>query len=99
MKFAITNDDGIDEPGLAALARVCAELGDVVVVAPRHAHSGVSHRVTEDGPIDVEERRAGWFAVDGTPADCARVALHELCPEADWLVSGINAGANVGVDV
>lgn len=98
MKIVLTNDDGIDEPGLAALARVCSALGDVIVVAPTAPHSGVSHRVTES-VIAVAERSRGWYAVDGTPADCARVALHDICPDADWLVAGINAGANVGVDV
>ncbi|MCA9512060.1 MAG: 5'/3'-nucleotidase SurE [Myxococcota bacterium] len=97
-RIVLTNDDGIDEPGLAALARACAALGEVVVVAPVDAHSGVSHRVTE-AELAVEERGGGWYAVAGTPADCTRVALHAICPDADWVVAGINAGANVGVDV
>lgn len=99
MKFALTNDDGIDEPGIAALNDVCRELGETVVVAPATAQSGISHQVTEDGEIRIEERGPGRFAVHGTPADCARITLLEICPDADWLIAGINAGANVGVDV
>lgn len=99
MKFALTNDDGIDEPGIAALADVCREHGEVVVVAPATAQSGISHQVSEDGEIRIDERGPGRFAIHGTPADCARIALLEICPDADWLIAGINAGANVGVDV
>jgi 5'-nucleotidase len=99
MKFALTNDDGIDEPGLAALEGVCRALGEVVVVAPASPQSGISHQVTEGGEIRIDERGPGRFAVHGTPADCARIALLELCPDADWLIAGINAGANVGVDM
>jgi 5'-nucleotidase len=99
MKFALTNDDGIDEPGISALADVCRELGEIVVVAPATPQSGISHQVTEDGEIRIDERGPNRFAIHGTPADCARIALLEICPDADWLIAGINAGANVGVDV
>ena len=99
MKLVLTNDDGIDEPGMACLAEACSAFGEVVVVAPAGPRSAISHQVTEADPIHVEERRAGWFAVDGTPADCTRLAVRELCPDADWVLSGVNAGANLGVDV
>lgn len=99
MKIVITNDDGIDEPGIAALETLCRSLGETVVVAPSGPRSAISHQVTESGHIAVEERRPGWFAVDGTPADCTRLAVRELCPGADWLVAGINAGANLGMDI
>lgn len=99
VKIVITNDDGIDEPGLAALEAVCRKVAETVVVAPAGPRSAISHQVTETGSIAVEQRRPGWFAVDGTPADCARLAVCELCRDADWVLAGINAGANLGMDV
>jgi 5'-nucleotidase len=98
MRLLLTNDDGIDAPGLAALREAARQLGEPVVVAPTAAHSGCSHRVTTDGPIRVYQRAAG-FAVEGTPADCVRVALHDIVPDAAWVLSGINAGGNLGADV
>jgi 5'-nucleotidase len=99
MKFLLTNDDGIDAPGLAALAEVAAGLGDVAVVAPVATHSGCSHRVTTHEPILVDLRGDRRAAVRGTPADCVRVALHRYCPDFDWVLAGINAGGNLGADV
>jgi 5'-nucleotidase len=98
MKLLLTNDDGIDAPGLQALLAAARPLGEPVVVAPTGAHSGCSHRVTTDEPIRVERRPAG-FAVEGTPADCVRVALHDIAPDAAWVLAGINAGGNLGADV
>lgn len=99
MKLVLTNDDGIDEPGMGVLETLCRAHGEVVVVAPSGPRSAISHTVTERGEIRVDARGPGRFAVDGTPADCARLALRELAPDADWLISGINAGANLGADV
>jgi outer membrane protein assembly factor BamB len=65
---------------------------------PGTAHSGCSHRVTTDGPFRVERRPSG-LAVEGTPADCVRVALHDVVRGAAWVLSGINAGGNLGADV
>jgi 5'-nucleotidase len=98
MKLLLTNDDGIDAPGLVALLAAARPLGEPVVVAPVAAHSGCSHRVTTDGPIRVGRRPPG-FAVEGTPADCVRVALHEIAREVAWVLAGINAGGNLGADV
>jgi 5'-nucleotidase len=97
-KLLLTNDDGIGAPGLSALVAAARHLGEPVVVAPARAHSGCSHRVTTDGPIRVERRPDG-FAVEGTPADCVRVALHDIAPDAAWVLAGINAGGNLGADV
>src|SRR5205807_1792655 len=69
------------------------------VVAPAAVCSGCGHRVTTDSPFRVERRGPGRYAVEGTPADCVRVALHELAPAARWVLSGINAGGNLGADV
>src|SRR5262245_36371129 len=99
MKLLLTNDDGIDAPGLGALLAAAAGVGEPVVVAPLDAHSGCSHRVTTHGPIRVERRGPGRFAVAGTPADCVRVGLHDLAPDAGWVLAGINAGGNLGADV
>ncbi|MBI1312895.1 5'/3'-nucleotidase SurE [bacterium] len=99
MKFLLTNDDGIDAPGIAALAEVAAQFGEVFVVAPDQVHSGCGHRVTSEGAISINELGPGRWAISGTPADCVRVALWKLVPDADWILSGINAGGNLGVDV
>lgn len=99
MKLLLTNDDGIDAPGIAALAEVAATFGEVFVVAPDQVHSGCGHRVTSEGAISIDERGPGRWAISGTPADCVRVALWKLVPDVDWVLSGINAGGNLGVDV
>ena len=98
MKIILTNDDGIDEPGLATLERLCGPLGETIVVAPATAQSGISHQLTEHEELRVEQRGPNRFAVYGTPADCARLALRELARDASWLIAGINAGANLGMD-
>jgi 5'-nucleotidase len=99
MKLLLTNDDGIEAPGLRALFAAALRMGEPVVVAPVHALSGCSHRVTTDQPIRVERRSHFQYAVEGTPADCVRVALHRVTPDVDWVLSGINAGGNLGADV
>jgi 5'-nucleotidase len=99
MKLLLTNDDGIDAPGLAALDEAARRLGDPVIVAPLEAHSGCSHRVTTDGPIRIETRDEYRYAVAGTPADCVRLGLDRIVRDAAWVLSGINAGGNLGADV
>ena len=99
MKLLISNDDGIDAPGLTALLSAARKLGDPVVVAPAGPQSGVSHAVTAHGPVRIEPRGDKRFAVYGTPADCARVGLLRLAPTAKWVLSGINHGGNLGADV
>lgn len=100
MKIVLTNDDGYDAPGIKALADVVEGLGRVVVVAPKTAQSGVGHLVTMKTPLRVENAAEGnLFIVDGSPADCTRLALKEIAGDADWVLSGINQGANLGSDV
>jgi 5'-nucleotidase len=99
MKLLLSNDDGIDAPGLQALVCAARMLGDPVVVAPAEPQSGVSHAVTSHGPVRIEPRGEKRFAVYGTPADCARVGLLKLVPNAKWVLSGINHGGNLGADV
>jgi 5'-nucleotidase len=99
MKIVITNDDGYGEPGLEALERVVAPLGEVVVVAPEAPHSACGHQVTLWSPIKASRLCPGHYRVYGTPADCARLALKVFAPDADWLIAGINPGANLGTDL
>jgi 5'-nucleotidase len=99
MKLMLTNDDGIAAPGLAALLEAARQIGDPIVVAPAEAHSGCSHQVTTDAPLRLEPRGPARFAVHGTPADCVRVGLHRLVPDAAWVLAGINQGGNLGADV
>ena len=99
MKIILTNDDGIDAPGLETLTQVVSSSAAVTVVAPGAVNSGVGHRVTCHYPIVVEPRSNSRYSVMGTPADCARLAIKVFAPDADWLVAGINAGANLGSDV
>lgn len=99
MKLLLTNDDGIDAPGLAALLDAACQLGAPVVVAPMEGHSGCGHRVTTDAALAVVEHGPDRLAVGGTPADCVRLALHALAPHVDWVLAGINAGGNLGADV
>ena len=99
MRFLLTNDDGIDAPGLALLARVAGRLGEVFVVAPDGERSAVSRGLSLYQPLRLHERRPGWFACDGTPADAIYVALHHLQLAPDLVLSGINPGPNLGHDI
>jgi 5'-nucleotidase len=99
MKFLVTNDDGIDAAGLGALVNAVAALGEPIVVAPAGAQSGVSHRVTWQEGVRIERRDEKRYAIHGTPADCVRLGLLKVVPDAKWILSGINHGANLGADV
>jgi 5'-nucleotidase len=99
MRFLLTNDDGIDAPGLAALAQAVDGLGEILVIAPVEEQSGCSHKATTSSPMKLEQRGPRQFALNGTPADCVRVALHRFGGEVDVVLAGINSGGNLGVDV
>jgi len=99
MKFLLTNDDGIDAEGLAALAQAAAPLGQATCIAPDSHHSGCGHRVTVDRPIRLCRLADRRWSIDGTPADCVRVGLAHVSPDVDWVLSGVNHGGNLGVDV
>jgi 5'-nucleotidase len=99
MKLLLSNDDGIDAPGLEALLCAARKIGDPIVVAPAGPQSGVSHAVTAHGLLRIEARGEKRFAVHGTPADCTRIGLLKLVPDAKWVLSGINHGGNLGADV
>ena len=96
----LANDDGVQARGLHALAEALGDLGDLVVVAPDRERSATGHAFTLDRPLRLDEVREGWFALDGTPADCVYLGLLRLCSRPPALVvSGINHGLNLGADV
>jgi len=99
LKVILTNDDGIEALGLVTLYRALEGLVERYVVASEKPSSGVGHAVTTHKPIPVVALQQNWYAVGGTPADSARLALRNVVPGADWVISGINRGANLGVDV
>lgn len=100
MHFLLSNDDGYQARGLQCLAMALAKLGDVTVVAPECDQSGVSHALTLNRPIRVNTAENGFIYVDGTPADCVHLAINGLLKtQPDLVLSGINAGANLGDDV
>ncbi|GAC1333298.1 MAG: 5'/3'-nucleotidase SurE [Isosphaeraceae bacterium] len=99
MKIILTNDDGIDAPGLYALERAAAGLGKLRVVAPSLAWSNKGHVVTTKEPIRLHKLEESRVAVEGSPADCVRLAIRVLEPDAGWVLAGINDGGNLGADV
>lgn len=99
-RVLLTNDDGIDAPGIQALAAALSESFEVIVVAPSREWSTTSHTLTLFRPIEVHERAPHRFVVEGTPTDCVHVALKEMLdPLPALVVSGINRGANMGEDI
>lgn len=100
MRILLSNDDGYQAPGLRALHRAVAAIADVVVVAPDRDRSGASNSLTLDHPIRAQQVEDGLICVQGTPTDCVHLAITGLLhEEPDMVVSGINAGANMGDDV
>lgn len=100
MHILVTNDDGILAPGIVALAEALSKIGRVTVIAPDRNKSGVSSAITLEMPLRVVKLREDWYQLNGTPADCAKLALSGfLNDEPDIVVSGINAGQNLGDDV
>ncbi|MGH1538626.1 MAG: 5'/3'-nucleotidase SurE [Gammaproteobacteria bacterium] len=100
MHLLLSNDDGIDAIGLKSLAEAMAPLGKISVVAPNRNRSAASNSLTLERPIRAQEVAKDWYSVDGTPTDCVHLAITGLLKdEPDIVVSGINAGANLGDDV
>lgn len=102
MNILLTNDDGVHAQGIAAMFRALREAGhQVVMVAPHEERSASGHGITWKNPLKVRSLTIEGnlvYAVEGTPADCTRFGLLEVMPKADIVVSGINSGANTGVD-
>lgn len=101
MKFLISNDDGIFAPGLLALYEALSEIGEVKVVAPDSEQSGSASALHITQPLYAQKLTSGFIAVNGSPADCIYLALHELYRDTqfDCVITGINSGANLGQDV
>lgn len=99
----LANDDGVTAPGLEALREALGKHADVIVCAPEANQSATSHSLSLHRPLRLRHVGAGLFALDGTPADCVYVALHSgtriLPRRPDLVVSGMNHGLNLGVDV
>ena len=100
MRILITNDDGIYSPGIAALASVAKQFGEVVVVAPDVEQSSMGHAVTHSRPLSLKRSPISFegieaFRVNGTPADCVALGTH-LYAKTDVVLSGINMGPNLG---
>jgi len=99
MRILISNDDGYFAPGLACLAEHLAKIADVVVVAPERDRSGASNSLTLDRPLKLRKAANGFYYVNGTPTDCVHLAVTGMLDhQPDMVVSGINAGANMGDD-
>lgn len=98
----LTNDDGIDAPGMAALIEAVTPLAvEVWVVAPDHDQSGVSRAISLHGPLRLTERGPRRFSVSGTPSDCVVIGVNHVLKDnpPDIVFSGINRGANIGEEV
>ena len=99
MRILVSNDDGYLSPGIAILAERLGALGEVTVVAPERDRSGASNSLTLDRPLMVRLAGNGFRYVNGTPTDCVHLAVTGLLDELpDMVISGINAGANMGDD-
>lgn len=103
LRILVTNDDGIQSPGIIALAQALAALGEVTVVAPDGDRSGVAHALSIHHPVRIRKAAIEGvraYTCSGTPADCVVVGAYELAQEPpDLVVSGINRGANAGDDI
>lgn len=106
MILILTNDDGIDAPGMRSLEQACRQTSvlrtiknsKVIIAAPKDHLSGCGHQVTTTQPIHVQRRSDTEYAIAGTPADCVRIAYTHICPDVKYVISGINAGGNMGAD-
>jgi 5'-nucleotidase len=101
MTILLSNDDGVSAQGLAQLVKSCQEAGHAIfVVAPDQDRSGASNSLTLDRPLKPTVLNNGFISVNGTPADCVNLGMNTLClEEPSRVISGINAGANLGDDV
>ncbi|TVQ55585.1 MAG: 5'/3'-nucleotidase SurE [Phycisphaerales bacterium] len=110
LRILLTNDDGIDAPGIEVLYDALHGLGEIVPIAPRTVQSATSHGITFHEPLMVEDvvvnERMKGTAVEGRPADCVKLALRAIWQERfgegsrpDITISGMNTGANVGINV
>ncbi|NWF89001.1 MAG: 5'/3'-nucleotidase SurE [Ignavibacteriaceae bacterium] len=104
MKILVSNDDGIDSPGIAALVKSLKEIAEIIVVAPQYEQSAVGHAITMKIPLRVTPyyKNGDFFgyAVDGTPADCVKMGIRNIMKEPpDLVLSGINNGSNAAINI
>ena len=103
-KILITNDDGINSPGIYALWEAMCEVGEPVIVAPVKEQSATSHAITLSQPVSIKavSRSCGFkgWSVNGTPVDCAKIGIKTLLNQKpNLIISGINSGANLGANL
>lgn len=105
MRILVVNDDGIQAPGIRKLAELARQFGEVTVAAPKHQCSGMSHRITVDlgmeiAKVDFLVEGVEAYSIDGTPADCVKLAISNVLKEKpDVVFSGINKGYNIGYEI
>jgi 5'-nucleotidase len=104
VRILVTNDDGVNAPGIFALRSAAAGFGEVTVVAPDTEQSGVAHSITLVQPLRIRKVHHGeqffGYGINGAPADCVKLACREILPEPpELLLSGINLGSNVAIDI
>lgn len=101
MRILLTNDDGINAPGLYVLEKIAAQLSDDIwICAPSEEQSGAGHSLTLNRPVRLREHAPRRFSVTGTPTDAVTMALKKIMPgKPDLILSGVNRGANLGDDV
>ena len=103
MKILIVNDDGVFAPGIKPLVAFAKTKGEVTVVAPKNEQSGKSHAINFTTPIEIKKidlfENVETYSMDSTPADCVRFGIMGLKKEYDLVLSGINRGVNLGVDM
>ena len=105
MRILVVNDDGIQAPGIRKLAELARQFGEVTVAAPKSQCSGMSHRITVDlgleiAKVDFPVEGVEAYSIDGTPADCVKLAISNVMKEKpDIVFSGINRGYNIGYDI
>lgn len=100
MRILISNDDGVQAPGINILAQELARSAEIEVVAPDRNRSGASNSLSLSRPLTVRQLENGYYSVEGTPTDCVHLAVTGfLNPVFDMVVSGINEGANLGDDI
>ncbi|GGQ14122.1 5'/3'-nucleotidase SurE [Shewanella litoralis] len=99
INILVSNDDGVNASGIIALTQALSEFAQVLTVAPDRNCSGASNSLTLTNPLRINNLDNGYISVNGTPTDCVHLAIRQLCEhEPDIVVSGINAGANMGDD-
>lgn len=100
MNILVSNDDGVNAPGIRVLEEALASLGNTMVVGPDRNCSGASNSLTLINPLRTQNLENGYISVNGTPTDCVHLAISQLClSPPDLVVAGINHGANLGDDV